>query len=253
MIWTPSFWSWSIISAPITCLFNLTLQTSEVPQNWKAAAVIPLFKGGNKLDPNCYRPISILHCLSRVFESLVNKQLTRHLDSHSVLSSMQSGFRTVRGCTSATLKVLNNISAFDNKQYCASAFIDLAKAFDFVNHCILLNRLIDLVFSENCLAWFENDFSVCVQCVKSKGLQSKPLAVSMGVQQGLILGPTLSLSRLTMLRMLVVTPPSTFMPMTLSCTQLAPPWTPCWPPYNIALTTCSLPSLTFTYSSISKN
>lgn len=138
-------------------------------------------------------------------------------------NSLQSGFRTVRGCTSATLKVLNNISAFDNKQYCASAFIDLAKAFDFVNHCILLNRLIDLGFSENCLAWFENNFSVRVQCVNSKGLQSKPLAVSMGAQQGSILGPTLSPSRLTMLRMLLVTPPSTFMPMTLSCTQLGPP------------------------------
>ena len=66
-----------IISAPITSMFNLSLQTSEFPSDWKTAAVVPLFKGGDKLDLNCYRPISILPCLSKVFEKLVNTQLVR--------------------------------------------------------------------------------------------------------------------------------------------------------------------------------
>uniref|UniRef100_A0A8C7Q8L7 Reverse transcriptase domain-containing protein n=1 Tax=Oncorhynchus mykiss TaxID=8022 RepID=A0A8C7Q8L7_ONCMY len=181
-----------IVATPITSLFNLSFVSSEIPKDWKAAAVIPLFKGGDSLDPNCYRPISILPCLSKVFESQVNKQITDHFESHHTFSAMQSGFRAGHGCTSATLKVLNDIlTAIDKKHYCAAVFIDLAKAFDSVNHDILIGRLDSLGFSNDCLAWFTNYLSDRVQCVKSEGLLSGPLAVSMGVPQGSILGPTL--------------------------------------------------------------
>ena len=105
---------------------------------------------------------------------------------------MQSGFRAGHGCKSATLKVLNDIiTAIDKRQYFAAVFIDLAKAFDSVNHHILISRLNNLGFSNDCLAWFTNYFSDRVQCVKSEGLLSGPLAVSTGVPQGSILRPTL--------------------------------------------------------------
>uniref|UniRef100_A0A8C7KL24 Reverse transcriptase domain-containing protein n=1 Tax=Oncorhynchus kisutch TaxID=8019 RepID=A0A8C7KL24_ONCKI len=106
---------------------------------------------------------------------------------------MQSGFRAGHGCTTATLKVLNNIITAIGKRhyYCAAVFIDLAKAFDSVNHYILIGRLNSLGFSNDSLAWFTNYFSDRVQCVKSEGLLSRPLAVSMGVSQGSNLGPTL--------------------------------------------------------------
>ena len=105
---------------------------------------------------------------------------------------MQSGFRAGHRYTSATLKVLNgNIIAIDKRQYCAAVFIDLAKAFDSVNHCILIGRLNSLGFLNDCLAWFTNYFSDRVQCVKSEGRFSRPLAVSFGGPQGSILGPTL--------------------------------------------------------------
>ena len=104
---------------------------------------------------------------------------------------MQSCFRAGHGCTSATLQVLNDIiTAIDKRHYCAAVFIDLAKAFDSVNHNILIGRLNSLGFSNYCLAWFTNYFSERVQFVKSEVLLSGPLAVSMGVPQGSILGPT---------------------------------------------------------------
>ena len=90
---------------------------------------------------------------------------------------MQSGFRASHGCTSTTLKVLNDIIT--------------AKAFDSVNHRILIGRLNNLGFSNYCFEWFTNCFSERVQCVKSEDLLSGPLAASMGVPQGSILGPTL--------------------------------------------------------------
>uniref|UniRef100_A0A8C7NVK1 Reverse transcriptase domain-containing protein n=1 Tax=Oncorhynchus mykiss TaxID=8022 RepID=A0A8C7NVK1_ONCMY len=180
-----------IVATPITSLFNLSFVSSEILKDWKADAVIPLFKGGDTVDPNCYRPISILPCLSKVFESQFIKQITDHFESHHTFSAMQSGFRAGHGCTSATRKVLNNITAIDKRHYCVAVFIDLAKAFDSVNHNILIGRLDSLGFSNDCLAWFTNYFSDRVQCVKSEGLLSRPLTVSMGVPQGSILGPTL--------------------------------------------------------------
>jgi hypothetical protein len=141
---------------------------SEIPKDWKAATVIPLFKGGDRtLHPNCHRPICILPCLSKIFESQVNKQMTDHFESHHTFSTMTSGFPAGHGCTSATLKVQNDIiTSIDKRQYCAAVFIDLAKAFDSVNHRILIGRLNGLGFSNDCPAWFNNYFSDRVQCVK---------------------------------------------------------------------------------------
>jgi hypothetical protein len=125
----------------------------------------------------------------KIFESQVNKQIIDHFESHRVFSPVQSGFRAGHGCTSATLKVLNDIiTAIDKIQYCAAVFIDLAKAFDADNHRILIGRLNSLGFSNDCLTWFTNYFSDRVQCVKSEGLLFEPLAVSMWVLQCSILG-----------------------------------------------------------------
>ena len=91
---------------------------------------------------------------------------------------MQSGFQAGHGCTSATLKVLNDIiTAIDKRQYCAAVFIDLDKEFDSVNHHILMGRLNSLGFSNDFLTWYTNYFSDRVQSVKSEGLLSGPLAV----------------------------------------------------------------------------
>ena len=91
---------------------------------------------------------------------------------------MQSGLRAGHASTSATLKVLNDIiTTIDN---CAAVFIDLAKAYDSVNHHILIGRLNSLGFSNDCLAWFTNHFSDRAQCVKSEGLLSGPLACLWG-------------------------------------------------------------------------
>ena len=106
---------------------------------------------------------------------------------------MQSGFRAGQGCTSATLKVLNDIiTVIDKRQYCAAVFIDLAKAFDSVSITAFLSAdSIALGSQMTASPGSTNYFSDRVQPVKSEGLLSGPLAVSMGVPHGSILGPTL--------------------------------------------------------------
>ena len=110
--------STEIVATPITSLFSLSFVSSAIPKDWKAATVIHLFKGGDTLDPNCYRPISILPCLSKVFESQVKKQIPNQFESYSTFSAMQSGFRAGHGCTSATLNVLNDIITAIDKRQC---------------------------------------------------------------------------------------------------------------------------------------
>jgi hypothetical protein len=99
----------------------------------------PLFKVGDKADSNRYRPISILPCLSKVLEKRFNNQLTGFLDVYSILSGLQSFFRSGYGCVIATLMVPNDlIFALDSKQCCAAILIDLAKAFDTVDNSVLV-------------------------------------------------------------------------------------------------------------------
>ena len=132
------------------------------PEMWQKVAKLTLAWEikGDQADPNCYRPISILPCLSKVLEKLVNNQLTGFLDVCSILSGVQSGFHSGYGCVTATLKVLNDVTiALDSKQCCAAIFIDLAKAFDKVDLSILVGRLRSFGVSEGSLAWFANYFS----------------------------------------------------------------------------------------------
>lgn len=79
-----------IIAAPICSIFNLSLQTGVFPQDWKSAAVTPLFKGGDSCDLNCYRPISILLSLSKFFERLINTQLIDHLESKNLVLGLDT-------------------------------------------------------------------------------------------------------------------------------------------------------------------
>ena len=105
------------------------------------------------------------------------------------------------------LKVLNDIiTAIDKRQYCAAVFMDLAKAFDSVKHCILISRLNSFGYSNDCLAWFTNYFSDRVQYVKSEGLLYGPLAVSMGCHRVQFSGRLFSLYISTMSFLLLVIP-----------------------------------------------
>lgn len=170
------------IATPLTDIFNLSLQMTDIPTIWKEATVLPLFKGGNQADPNSYRPISILLCVYKVIEKIVNKQLTGYMDMYGTLSGLQSGFRSGHSCVTSTLKVLKDItSALDAKQHCAAIFINLAKAFDAVDHSILLHRLSSIMVSNDSLSWFSHYLSHRVQRVKFESFLSHSLPVFKGV------------------------------------------------------------------------
>ena len=181
-----------VISDIITHIFNLTLETNNIPRLWKTAYVSPLHKGGPTGELNNYRPISKLPCLAKILEHLINNQLKAFLSFHNILNRHQSGFRPGHSTISAATKVVNDIAyALDNKQDCVALFIDLSKAFDSVDHALLLNRLAEIGLDRKACKWFKNYLSDRSQAVVADGHKSEFLNISKGVPQGSILAPVL--------------------------------------------------------------
>ncbi|KAF7662663.1 hypothetical protein LDENG_00230700 [Lucifuga dentata] len=174
-------------------IFNFTLSTNKIPKAWKAAFVIPLLKGSDPSILNNYRPISKLPVLAKLLETLVCDQVIKeYLATNSILSTFQSGFHKNHSTTTAAVKVINDIiKALDKRQCCLSLFIDLSKAFDTVDHNILIGRLLASGFSVDAVGWFRNDLTDRTQTIQLEGTTSEVLLVQKGVPQGSVLGPLL--------------------------------------------------------------
>ena len=131
-----------IVTRPLTIIINALLQSGRVPDDWKAARVIPLFKKGKAEDMDNYRPISILPVLSKILERAVHRQLYHYLQQHNILSPYQCGFRKCHSTEFAALSFADTICRnIDQGQLTGAVFIDLRKAFDTVDHGVLLDKL----------------------------------------------------------------------------------------------------------------
>ena len=181
-----------VIVEPISHIINISILTETVPDDFKRAKVTPLYKKGSKLDVGNYRPVSILPVLSKLLEKVVNTQLTEFLEKNSILLSNQSGFRGRFSTDTCTIDLTDYVkSEISCGRMVGMTLIDLCKAFDTVNHDILLEKMAAMGVSS--VEWFRSYLSQRSQCVTIGDFQSDFVAISCGVPQGSILGPQLFL------------------------------------------------------------
>ena len=129
---------------PLIHLFNLSFKTGFIPQNYKCAKVVPIYKAGEKNRFNNYRPISLLSAFSKVLEKIVAIQMLKFLDQNKILYSHQYGFRPGHDTTQPLLNLMKKIYDNLNKatsEFTINIFLDLAKAFDVLDVNILLKKL----------------------------------------------------------------------------------------------------------------
>ena len=124
-----------VVSPSLTCIFNQSLLTGIYPSDWKLAKVTTIFKNGSKSDLNNYRPISVIPAVAKIFEKIIYDQLYNYLNVNDLLTSCQSGFRSLHSTLTALLETSNNWCVNVDKGLLNSViFIDLKKAFDTIDH-----------------------------------------------------------------------------------------------------------------------
>ena len=182
------------LSIPLSKIYNICIKTGVQPEKLKLAHAIPIFKKGSRLLVSNYRPISLLSNLNKILEKIMHKRIYSFLEKYEVLYSLQFGFRTQYSTTHALIHMTETIrAALDSGNVTCGIFVDFQKAFDTVNHEILLKKLEHYGFRGVINDWFRSYLTNRKQKVVINGFESKSMIMNHGVPQGSVLGPILFL------------------------------------------------------------
>ena len=130
------------ISKPLNTIINLSLKSGQFPNQLKIAKIIPIYKSSNKKEVCNYRPISVLPFFSKMFEKVMYNRLAHYLDTYTILTHNHFGFRKNHSTYMALLSLIDDISnELNNKNHSVGIFIHLSKAFDTIDHNLLLKKM----------------------------------------------------------------------------------------------------------------
>ena len=173
---------------------NLSFRTKSatVPDDFKLARVLPIYKKGNRNYEGNYRPVSILPVASKVLEKIVYNQMHKYLEQNNLIYAFQSGFRSAHSTDTALTFLADKLRAnMDEGLYTGMVLIDLQKAFDTVEYTILTTKLNAIGIDDSAGSWFKSYLTGRKQVVKINGRLSTAGNITCGVPQGSILGPLL--------------------------------------------------------------
>lgn len=180
------------ISSVLVSLFNRSIKLTAFSASWKIGFITPIHKRGTIFDMNNYRPISILPIISRIFERILSAQLRNYIEDKCLLSPQQHGFRLGRSCQTALISLTNRLFQNRNDGYfSAVAALDNSKAFDCLNHDILINSLRSCNLSLSCLSWFKSYLSGQVVCSAYDTTKCSPTPYLSPLECRSVFGPQL--------------------------------------------------------------
>ena len=178
---------------PLKLIFTKSMQTGLIPDDWKNAIIIPVYKNNKRpSEVVSYRPICLTSIISKLFERIIHKNMLSYIISNNLISQRQHGFLARRSTATNLMSCLNNwTKMIDKKENIDVVYVDLAKAFDSVCHSKLIYKLRKLGFGGNLLHWLKIFLTDRKHYVKVDDTISSESCVESGIPQGTILGPLL--------------------------------------------------------------
>lgn len=180
------------IKKPLTYLINKIFELGHFPRSLKKGLIKPLFKKGDPTQVSNYRPITLISNIAKIVEKIIKKRIVAYLDKYHLISEKQYGFKQGVSTEDAILHLTTNIyTNLDENNVVLCVFLDLAKAFDTVDHKKMIDILEDLGFRGIALSLFKTYLSNRTQCVQVDDIISTEQQIKFGVPQGTVLGPIL--------------------------------------------------------------
>ena len=173
-------------------IVNLSIRTGKLPKDWKEALVVPIFKGGERGKLVNYRPVSLTSAICKIVERVIDGRIKMKIDEKGGLTGVQHGFRKEHSCETQLLGFVTDLAeVLDRDGRVDAVFLDYEKAFDKVDHEILMGKLWERIDDIQIVNWIGNFLENRTQKVRVGNAKSKEREVTSGVTQGSVLGPLL--------------------------------------------------------------